>query len=272
MPRRKAISRCSTSKESPARSAGSRRCWRIAFPPRSSRSMPTAAARSAATTGSASPAPAARPARRSGASAPPIEGGGRFEGYTDPAETEKKILRDVFAEGDAWFRTGDLMRLDEQGFFHFVDRVGDTFRWKGENVATSEVNDAIRDCPGVLDATDLWRRSPGRRRPRRHGGDRRGPRVSISGSSRDICRAGCRSMRFRSSSGSAARSTPPRPSSRRSSELIREGLIPRSWPTRCSCAIRRWRLSCPDRTGAVYARIGGGRSSGSSIGSKADRF
>jgi len=81
------------------------------------------------------------------------EGGGRFEGYTDRAETDKKILRDVFAKGDAWFRTGDLMRLDEQGFFHFVDRVGDTFRWKGENVATSEVNDAIRDCEGVLDAT-----------------------------------------------------------------------------------------------------------------------
>ena len=81
------------------------------------------------------------------------EGGGRFEGYTDRAETEKKILRDVYARGDAWFRTGDLMRLDEQGFFHFVDRVGDTFRWKGENVAASEVNDAIRECPGVLDAS-----------------------------------------------------------------------------------------------------------------------
>jgi fatty-acyl-CoA synthase len=81
------------------------------------------------------------------------QGGGRFEGYTDTAETEKKILRDVFAKGDAWFRTGDLMLLDEQGFFHFVDRVGDTFRWKGENVATSEVNEAIRDCKGILDAT-----------------------------------------------------------------------------------------------------------------------
>jgi len=81
------------------------------------------------------------------------EGGGRFEGYTDAGETEKKILRDVFARGDAWFRTGDLMRLDDKGFFHFVDRIGDTFRWKGENVATSEVNDAVRDFTGVIDAT-----------------------------------------------------------------------------------------------------------------------
>ena len=81
------------------------------------------------------------------------QGGGRFEGYTDAGETEKKILRDVFAEGDAWFRTGDLMRLDDKGFFHFVDRIGDTFRWKGENVATSEVNDAVRDFTGVIDAT-----------------------------------------------------------------------------------------------------------------------
>jgi fatty-acyl-CoA synthase len=89
------------------------------------------------------------------------EGGGRFEGYTDKTETEKKILRDVFAKGDAWFRTGDLMRQDEQGYFYFVDRVGDTFRWKGENVATSEVNDAVRDCPGVLDATTYGVTIPG---------------------------------------------------------------------------------------------------------------
>jgi fatty-acyl-CoA synthase len=89
------------------------------------------------------------------------QGGGRFEGYTDPAESEKKILRDVFAKGDAWFRTGDLMRIDEQGFFYFVDRVGDTFRWKGENVATGEVNDAIRDCPHVLDASTYGVSVPG---------------------------------------------------------------------------------------------------------------
>ncbi|QHO72399.1 long-chain-acyl-CoA synthetase [Bradyrhizobium sp. CCBAU 051011] len=88
-------------------------------------------------------------------------GGGPFEGYTDPAETAKKILRDVFAEGDAWFRTGDLMTRDEQGYFHFVDRIGDTFRWKGENVATGEVNDAIRDCPGVLDASTYGVAVPG---------------------------------------------------------------------------------------------------------------
>jgi fatty-acyl-CoA synthase len=89
------------------------------------------------------------------------EGGGRFEGYTDKSETEKKILRNVFAQGDAWFRTGDLMKCDEAGFFHFVDRVGDTFRWKGENVATSEVNEAVADCPGVADATTYGVEIPG---------------------------------------------------------------------------------------------------------------
>ena len=88
-------------------------------------------------------------------------GGGRFEGYTDAAETEKKVLRDVLAPGDAWFRTGDLMKLDEAGYFHFVDRVGDTFRWKGENVATSEVNEAVLDCPGVADATTCGVEIPG---------------------------------------------------------------------------------------------------------------
>jgi fatty-acyl-CoA synthase len=80
------------------------------------------------------------------------EGGGRFEGYTDAAETEKKVLRDALTKGDAWFRTGDLMTLDEAGYFRFIDRIGDTFRWKGENVATSEVNEAVMECPGVIEA------------------------------------------------------------------------------------------------------------------------
>jgi fatty-acyl-CoA synthase len=78
--------------------------------------------------------------------------GSRFEGYTDSGATEKKILHDVFEPGDAWFRTGDLMRRDEKGFFYFVDRIGDTFRWKGENVATSEVSNAICEFHGIKEA------------------------------------------------------------------------------------------------------------------------
>jgi fatty-acyl-CoA synthase len=81
------------------------------------------------------------------------DGGGRFEGYTGAAETEKKVLRDVFAAGDAWFRTGDLMMRDAEGYFYFVDRIGDTFRWKGENVATLEVAEAIAGCPGIADVS-----------------------------------------------------------------------------------------------------------------------
>lgn len=82
----------------------------------------------------------------------PSSVGGRFEGYTSQEASEKKILRDVFEPGDAWFRTGDLMRKDERGFFYFVDRVGDTFRWKGENVSTTEVAETIAACPGIVDA------------------------------------------------------------------------------------------------------------------------
>jgi fatty-acyl-CoA synthase len=82
----------------------------------------------------------------------PSRPGSRFEGYASEAETEKKILRDVFEKGDAWFRTGDLMRQDENGYFYFIDRVGDTFRWKGENVATSEVSETITTFPGVTQA------------------------------------------------------------------------------------------------------------------------
>jgi fatty-acyl-CoA synthase len=79
--------------------------------------------------------------------------GGEFEGYTSAADTERKILRDVFEPGDAWYRTGDLMRMDAGGFYYFVDRIGDTFRWKGENVATSEVAEAIMTFPGITEAS-----------------------------------------------------------------------------------------------------------------------
>jgi fatty-acyl-CoA synthase len=76
----------------------------------------------------------------------------RFDGYTKSEDTEKKVLRDAFKKGDAWFRTGDLMRRDKHGYFYFVDRTGDTFRWKGENVATSEVAEALSTFPGIKEA------------------------------------------------------------------------------------------------------------------------
>ena len=76
-----------------------------------------------------------------------------YTGYVDKAASEKKVLHDVFAAGDAWFATGDLMRQDAEGYFYFVDRVGDTFRWKGENVSTSEVAEQLAMLPGIKEAT-----------------------------------------------------------------------------------------------------------------------
>ncbi|QJB68735.1 long-chain-acyl-CoA synthetase [Parasphingorhabdus halotolerans] len=72
-----------------------------------------------------------------------------FSGYHDKKATEKKILRDAFEKGDAWFRTGDLMSKDAEGYIYFNDRIGDTFRWKGENVATNEVAEALSQYPGI---------------------------------------------------------------------------------------------------------------------------
>ena len=76
-----------------------------------------------------------------------------FVGYTEKEETEKKIFRDVFEKGDAWFNCGDL--VFNQGYRHiqFVDRLGDTFRWKGENVSTSEVEQVVNSLDQVDQST-----------------------------------------------------------------------------------------------------------------------
>ncbi len=67
-----------------------------------------------------------------------------FQGYFgDESASQKKVLRDVVSKGDAWFRTGDVMRWDAEGRWWFVDRIGDTYRWKGENVSTAEVSEVI---------------------------------------------------------------------------------------------------------------------------------
>ena len=82
----------------------------------------------------------------------PARPGARFEGYASKADTDQKVLHDVFEKRDAWFRTGDVMRKDRLGYFYFIDRVGDTFRWKGENVSTTEVELALGRFDGILEA------------------------------------------------------------------------------------------------------------------------
>jgi fatty-acyl-CoA synthase len=88
--------------------------------------------------------------------------GARFEGYATKVETDRKILHDVFEKGDIWFRTGDLMRKDADGYFYFVDRIGDTFRWKGENVSTTEVEETIGQFPGIEETNVYGVSIPGR--------------------------------------------------------------------------------------------------------------
>ena len=78
-------------------------------------------------------------------------GRSRFDGYHDKAATETKILRDAFEPGDAYFNSGDLLKLDRQRHLYFVDRLGDTFRWKGENVSTFEVQAQIASFPDASD-------------------------------------------------------------------------------------------------------------------------
>lgn len=76
-----------------------------------------------------------------------------FDGYTDPVASEKKLVRNAFRDGDCWFNTGDVMSPQGMGHAAFVDRLGDTFRWKGENVATTQVEAALASDQTVEECT-----------------------------------------------------------------------------------------------------------------------
>ncbi|MCZ6841540.1 MAG: long-chain-acyl-CoA synthetase [SAR324 cluster bacterium] len=90
-----------------------------------------------------------------------IKGTTPFSGYTSDEESEKKLLRNVFKKGDVFFKTGDLLKTDEAGNYYFIDRIGDTFRWKGENVSTHEVAEIISTFPGVEIVTVYGVQVPG---------------------------------------------------------------------------------------------------------------
>ncbi|XP_071566963.1 long-chain fatty acid transport protein 4 [Temnothorax nylanderi] len=84
-----------------------------------------------------------------------------FSGYADKKASEQKIIHDVFKKGDRVFNSGDILVMDELGYFYFKDRTGDTFRWRGENVATSEVEAVISNVIGLKDATVFGVEVPG---------------------------------------------------------------------------------------------------------------
>ncbi len=83
-----------------------------------------------------------------------------FDGYVDRHDNEQKMLRDCFAAGDTYLRTGDLLRRDRASYYYFVDRIGDTFRWKGENVATAEIAELLNGAPGVSETAVYGVRIP----------------------------------------------------------------------------------------------------------------
>jgi fatty-acyl-CoA synthase len=88
-------------------------------------------------------------------------GGIAFDGYANRDDNKKKILQDCFEPGDRWVRTGDLLKRDRASYYYFVDRIGDTFRWKGENVATMEVEHLLNAAPGVHETAVYGVRVPG---------------------------------------------------------------------------------------------------------------
>lgn len=75
-----------------------------------------------------------------------------FDGYADQSATKKKILRDVWRHGDMCFRSGDILIMDQFGWLYFKDRSGDTFRWRGENVSTTEVEATVSNMVQLRDA------------------------------------------------------------------------------------------------------------------------
>jgi len=86
----------------------------------------------------------------------------KFAGYLgNEKATSGKILNNVFKNGDAWYRTGDLIRRDAEGRYWFVDRIGDTFRWKGENVSTNECSEALGSHPALREANVYGVQLPG---------------------------------------------------------------------------------------------------------------
>lgn len=107
----------------------------------------------------------------------------KFQGYYgNKKATMAKVMRDVITKGDAWFRTGDIVRWDDEGRVFFNDRIGDTFRWKSENVSTQEVSEAVGKHPSVSEANVYGVELP------HHDG-----------------RAGCAAVVFGDSSGAIAR-------------------------------------------------------------------
>ena len=84
-----------------------------------------------------------------------------FHGYADQSSTQKKILHNVWKQGDMCFRSGDILTMDEFGWFYFKDRSGDTFRWHGENVSTTEVESIVSNMIDLKDVVVYGVEIPG---------------------------------------------------------------------------------------------------------------
>jgi fatty-acyl-CoA synthase len=84
-----------------------------------------------------------------------------YDGYSDAQASERKLIRNAFRKGDVYFRSGDLLKRDGDFYYYFVDRIGDTFRWKGENVATQEVAEILNGTPGVSETNVYGVEIPG---------------------------------------------------------------------------------------------------------------